>query len=73
MMLDHTQDKKDAIQITEGRTNRKWGDRCPALLNARLRKELIQILVSPDALGVRSGRESRIRYNIVDVIAGLAY
>ena len=42
-------------------------------VNARLPKELIQILVSPDALGVASGRESRIRYNSVDVIAGLAY
>ncbi len=42
-------------------------------VTARLPKELIQILVSPDALGVASGRESRIRYNSVDVIAGLAY
>ena len=73
MMLDHTQNKKDTIQITEGRTNRKRGDRGPALLNARLSKELIQILVSPDAVGVASGRESRICYNSVDVIAGLAY
>src|SRR5437868_1783335 len=36
-------------------------------------QELIQILVSPDALAVASGRESRIRHNRVDVIAGLAY
>ena len=42
-------------------------------VNARLPKELIQILVSPDALGVASGRESRVRYNSMDVIARLAY
>ena len=29
--------------------------------------------MSPDALGVASGRESGIRYNRMDVIAGLAY
>jgi len=29
--------------------------------------------VTPDALGVTSGRESRIRYNRVDMIARLAY
>ena len=29
--------------------------------------------MSPDALGVASGREARIRYNSVNVIAGLAY
>jgi hypothetical protein len=39
----------------------------------RLPKKLIQILVSRDALRVASRRESRIRYNSVDVIAGLAY
>src|SRR6266446_1820678 len=49
-----------------------WKIRLPTV-NALLPKELIQILVSPDALGVASGRESRIRYNSVDVIAGLAY
>ena len=65
--------RRTPCKASEGRTNRKRGDRCPALLNARLPKELIQILVSPDALGVASGRESRIRYNSVDVIAGLAY
>src|SRR5260370_1541063 len=42
-------------------------------VNARLPKELIQILVSPEALGVASGRESRVRYNSMDVIARLAY
>jgi hypothetical protein len=41
--------------------------------NAGLQKELIQIFVSPDALGVASGREATIRYNSVNVIAGLAY
>ncbi len=39
----------------------------------RAPKELIHLLVSPDALGVARGRESRIRYNSVDVTAGLAY
>src|ERR1700719_2332271 len=47
-------------------------DCCP-LPNARPPKELIQIFVSPDALGVASGREARLRYNRMDVIAGLAY
>ncbi len=42
-------------------------------VNADLPKELIQLLVNPDALGVARGRESRIRYNSVDVTAGLAY
>src|SRR5260370_5260392 len=65
--------RRTSSRASEGRTNRKRGDRCAALLNTRLPKELIQILVSPDALGVASGRESRIRYNSVDVIAGLAY
>ena len=41
--------------------------------DARLPKELIQLFVNPDALGVASGRESTIRYNSVDVIAGLAH
>jgi hypothetical protein len=36
-------------------------------------RKLIQILASPDALRVAGRRESRIRYNSVDVIAGLAY
>src|SRR5260370_4786640 len=62
-----------AFKASEGRMNRKRGDRCPSLPNARLPKELIQILVSPDSLGVARGRESRIRYNSMDVIAGLAY
>ena len=73
MMLDHRHGEHHP-RTSEGGTNRKQGDRCSALpKRAPSEKKLIQILVSPDALGVASGRESRIRYNSVDVIAGLAY
>ena len=49
------------------------GRQIPRSANAGFSKELIQIFASPDALGVASGREATIRYNSVNVIAGLAY
>jgi hypothetical protein len=70
IMLDHTQEGHHPKHPRDERTE---SDRCPALLNAGLPKELIQLLVNQDALGVARGRESRIRYNSVDVTAGLAY
>jgi hypothetical protein len=60
-------------KASEGGTNRWRGDACPALSRQRSPKALILIAGSQDTLGVGGDCESRIHYNIVDEIAGVAY
>ncbi len=60
-------------EASERGTNRKRGDTCPTPFHLRPPKALILIAGSQDTLGVGGDCESRIHYNIVDEIAGVAY
>jgi len=72
MMLDHTQEGHRPKHPKDERTESGATD-APLCLTRAPSERTNPDLVSPDTLGVASGRESRIRYNSVDVIAGLAY